>query len=1526
MNLAWRLLLVMCMVSWVTSPWCQAQGGSEVTQINHEAVSKLHPTAVAMDAKRGKLYIGGLGFNRMTLSVFDLNDRGEPIGRARTYADSLDPVPEGQRSIIKRLHMDPKGRCLYLLLGMAGAVTEAYRPLTTYALDEHGEPAGPPVSVSIGNPNHACDDLAFHPSLPLAYVVGWGGSGVGLLSLDAQGRPTGDATWVETGGGGKMRLALRPDAGKLYMGGYPGQIDIVDLDARGQVNSAVRTIQLPQPRQAYLHLVAFDGALFLDYLDDQSQPLQYLSLDAAGEPMGEARTLDNLIVRDIMPSVDRKRLLAVRQQAFVDALTGELRHGETQVVELALHADGTPQQVTPCGEPLRDTAIHAVNSHPTPVLAISPVRPRFHGNRYAGLEVRLTLEQVESSVPLDAATHTAQFSGHDGYLRFDYSGRFNRIYAASSQAIGSYAPGSELPQFDVVASADLSGPVLVDEQRSRLYAAAIDGRLAVRTLSAQGAIEEAESRIGTGVATITDLALNPATGTIYVMGHGTGAPADDPRIVTVPQVSSNLMGVVSTRHRRLFTATQSPGGPNLWSWRLDDQGRLADTEPTPIADGLPASTPGHPSIAMALALSESQGLLFVGGGAQSAPPPSVGIAVHRLDEQGKPLADPRFFPTANPKNSILALAISGDQRHLYECGWGWPVTSIWNVESNGNLQRSEHRVSHGGMGKSAAAITKDGGHLMIGTNPGVLEITPLDDSGRARPGVAVKFAGQALGMLQVGKPSPWFSLDEPLKDSVGEAVLRGELAAPSLEKAILRAEFRLRGGEAVASHSETYVGPRFAYLAPCYGSAAPDQALNLIQSVPHRYAQYQRMAERVAVSPQDRPSQYVIANGLVSLDDSVGSLTAGLNLLRDLGHNTLEVWHWGHQSPQELQSRLAQAGYDRFRLATYKPPSYFDFVQDQMQPEVLDDWAKQFVRKSEANMGASPRQMTLFHFADEPGWYYPHVLELIKSKPEYLEHFRRDLAQRGLKPADLGAASWSDVAPLGRSQAVDLPSRRLYVWTVRFVVESFSRSMAHATAAAQRQFHSEVPTTINLNNWPGQFHIPSPNKKVGNNPDTGPDAAMGMPDWFDLGRRRAATCFWTEDWFIDQDSPRWSVYADLMRCAARAGGISMGAYVVGRTTGNAPDGASYKVLALAGRGVRTFDFYIFGPAPAFGDGWSEHEGAYGAIADAVRLLGRSESLLYPGRARDGSVAILLPQASQLWDLDAQPHCYLQELFGLHAALVHEQYPVDFVDEIGIAAGELRQRKYQVLYVTGQNLSAAVQKALLAWAKAGGTLVLLPGAGQADEYNDPTRLLDEAMGVTRDMQPRAIWPTPQQLAGMTPIEVSGSDAATFPHMSAVGPFAPLQASPRASVLASAGDRPAVVAMEHGRGRVISYAFWPGHEYWHSADRYRSDQLPRQWSSAARKFVTAPAQLANARRWVHIDQPGVEACLLESDAGVAITLLNWTGQPLDSIRVALPGGERFRTARAARAGAVQFHAGDTSSVTMPLGTVDVLLLER
>jgi len=81
-----------------------------------------------------------------------------------------------------------------------------------------------------------------------------------------------------------------------------------------------------------------------------------------------------------------------------------------------------------------------------------------------------------------------------------------------------------------------------------------------------------------------------------------------------------------------------------------------------------------------------------------------------------------------------------------------------------------------------------------------------------------------------------------------------------------------------------------------------------------------------------------------------------------------------------------------------------------------------------------------------------------------------------------------------------------------------------------------------------------------------------------------------------------------------------------------------------------------------------------------------------------------------------------------------------------------------------------------------------------------------------------------------------------------------------------------------------------------------------------------------RPVVLDWEVVEACRLDSKAGTAIVLLNWTDDPLAALTVTVPGGAEFTRVSTARRVKVQSsRQGNQLRVTLPLEHVDVLLLE-
>ena len=411
------------------------------------------------------------------------------------------------------------------------------------------------------------------------------------------------------------------------------------------------------------------------------------------------------------------------------------------------------------------------------------------------------------------------------------------------------------------------------------------------------------------------------------------------------------------------------------------------------------------------------------------------------------------------------------------------------------------------------------------------------------------------------------------------------------------------------------------------------------------------------------------------------------------------------------------------------------------------------------------------------------MLQQVRENPLWLEEFRTYLREKGFQPEELGGAdaAWSDIFPIGASAAKELPARRLFYWTMRFFPESASRGHKLAREALDRAFNRPMRADVNWNNWLSQWYAASPNKKIANNPIADPDAAMGSFDWMESGRTSAHT-LWSEDWFGDQSAQTWSLYGDLLRSASMLGKQQFGSYVIGATIGGHAAGATYKMMSLLGHGGKAIDVYTFGPNLLFADGWSENWWVYRPIADALRLVGRSERLLYPGRPERGKVAILLPGSSALWEKDQHHPHYNQEMWGLHHALVYGGYSVDFVDETDLAQGALGPRGYTTLYVTGPNVARAAQEQIKQWVQSGGTLVVTPGGAVADEYNTPTAVLDAVLGLKNRVAVRDAAPQISDALPMTGALTLASAKIGTGSVNLRGPVTALNIE-RAAVLAS-----------------------------------------------------------------------------------------------------------------------------------------------
>lgn len=707
-----------------------------------------------------------------------------------------------------------------------------------------------------------------------------------------------------------------------------------------------------------------------------------------------------------------------------------------------------------------------------------------------------------------------------------------------------------------------------------------------------------------------------------------------------------------------------------------------------------------------------------------------------------------------------------------------------------------------------------------------------------------------------------------------------------------------------------------------------------------RYWQYLDAAN-LAEGP--RPHHILLVDRFIGGDDDRRDWEEGITQLARLGCNVLML-----PPDARLRAILRSTPVKRTAWAVYNPPGYaFAFEGPATSAAALRQWAEDQA-KPYREAGYAPEEMAIFAMSDEPGWYYPSLLAKVNDTPELRRRFHIYLRAQGLTPEDLGARDWREVRLLGRSAAQDLPSRRLFYWSMRFFPWASATHFANCTRALEEAFYPGLPVTVNWNFFAGRFYVPGP---VANNADQdSPDAAMGGQDWFEFGRVRGSTMLWTEDWFGDAQAYQWSFYASKLRSAAalappsppceggeREGELPFGGYVIPRVAGGRENGLLQKTLCLVGHGARAVKYFWFGPEYNFpGNCWSENPRVYAPLARAARMIAQAEDLLAAGRAPPAQVAILMPQSAQVWDLqeqriaqgledatntnlNARTMDYMAEVFDLYLALMHANVPVDFVDEAALTEAGTEAPpyyRYRVLYVTTPNVPVEGQQGLARWVRRGGTLVTTSAAVTRDRYDQPTALFEAVRGLREAPRERLLVPSLEALPAVGRIE------GEFGGFEVFGVKGQLEVGD-ATVLGRFEDgTPAVTQHEYGAGQAIHFAALPGLSYSRAA-RWEAHEFPTDFPAAARGWITAPVRQAGIQPPVQIDRPLIEAPLLVSDRGAALTLLNWTNAPVESLGVAVRTGRAVATVDSVERGPLAFkNQAGLVSFRLSLGAADIV----
>lgn len=779
--------------------------------------------------------------------------------------------------------------------------------------------------------------------------------------------------------------------------------------------------------------------------------------------------------------------------------------------------------------------------------------------------------------------------------------------------------------------------------------------------------------------------------------------------------------------------------------------------------------------------------------------------------------------------------------------------------------------------------------------------------------------------------SEWFffaGYNDEERLAVGVAVVP-EPAIDPFPRIKLSAEMTVEDGEKTTNTADLF-GPTLSVMLWKSGDK-----VHVDTRAGHTARVYGPFFKAAAIPENERPRQILFGDRFILgswEDNNALSWKEGIGGLAGLGINahTFE----GINQPA-LAQVIRDAGIKKVWGAVYEPPGYaFNFNLD--RKKVFDE----FVQKQIApvlNAGWKKEDIGYWVTSDEPGWYFPSVYNNFNNDPNALDAFHAYLKANGQTPALLGKASWADVRLIGRKQYKDLPSRRLFYWSNRFVPWASSKFFAEVTRSYEEAIRPGVPVLVNFNNFMGLMYNPGP---VANNPDkTSPNGAMGQHDWLEFGRERGSTAIATEDWFGDWAASYWSFYAARLRSAAELSGdpkVGFGGLIIPRVSGD-PGGMPRKIMALVGNGAKTVEFFIFGPESQFpGNTYSENFPVYKEIAAGTRLVGKAEDLLFPGKTRRPEVALLTPQSSQFWDLEEQEVAsglyeatntnmhggrmeYTSEMFSIYHTLQRSAIPMNFVDEKSLTEDSLKN--YKVLYVTAPDLPTESIDGLLRWVRAGGTLVTLPGAGQNDRYHQPLGTLNVDSGIRPAKAVREL----SDWGGAT---ASGSFTVGGEKVTAYGRREALTATDAKVIHTFEDGAPALTEKTLGTGRILHYAFLPGLSYYRAtADTTIPDRLNA--GTGMRLLLGSPLQTAGVNLPVTVNRGLIEAPALYSDKGVAVTLLNYGEETknaaIKEVEVTVDTPKPVTRAESVQSGKLEFEQkGNKTTVKLPLGDVDVLKL--
>lgn len=575
---------------------------------------------------------------------------------------------------------------------------------------------------------------------------------------------------------------------------------------------------------------------------------------------------------------------------------------------------------------------------------------------------------------------------------------------------------------------------------------------------------------------------------------------------------------------------------------------------------------------------------------------------------------------------------------------------------------------------------------------------------------------------------------------------------------------------------------------------------------------------------------------------------------------------------ERLVSSIGLARIDRLTHPHLEGPSGY------VRPNLgtLNEWLEQC-----RDAGVS-EQIRTVNFGDEIGLPRPPA-----DDPSGFREWARD---QGLTPESLGAKAWEDVVSSPSADRADVhPSA--YYYSRRYVQDYGIARMKDLTDRVKALCpHADTGANFSPHHGgAGQVYTGSAHK------------------WITLFRRGGLTMPWSEDyiWQLPVGSPQINfLLVDLFRAGVRyRPGAQIQMYVMPHWPGNRLDNWRRLWYGNLGSGMQIANLFEFRPVQAaYTENYVNYLPMYAEVRRAIYETAGFEDIVLDGQVRWGNAGLWYSDTGDVWDAHRPPFGTNKRL--LYVAIRHQQLALDVVDEEDALRGTLDG--YKVLYLCDSHVSDAAARALAEWVAGGGRLLATAGAGLFNQFNAPNTILRTLYGLKpgemdapEDSQVRYAkqdLPFARVLDRVAWPGVDDSLPAT-PVIGARASFEPLD--DQVEVLGVYADEtPAVIRRRVGEGQVIYAGFPVGLSYFQPAiprrpvDRSIAKEgmahfIPTTFDPGANRLVGLPGK--GVARAVTTSEPRVQVSIIDSPRGMAIPLVNWSGEPQTNLVVSVTSSD-------------------------------------